>query len=246
MAISLKSGTVFTFPLNPQALGAWSWQRVWNKCPFCLPRQLCGSSITHSVHQSWCHKDWHIGKRQGLRLGCEAELRWPCRNESVASLAGSFPLSSHIYRSVTRQVSREACCKASVPARGTLILTQHSNVVFLGTDPLCLGARAINHLWGNTQIQANFSLPHPNPLWPTHRTYAGIPSPTSSLSLSSGNWHNWKRRISHKSTQCCLISLQTIDTVFLPSGLFREYRATSFKNVKKNKTLHLILSHHAH
>lgn len=128
-------------------------------------RQLCGSSITHSVHQSWCHKDWHVGKRQGLRLGCEEELRWPCRNDSVASLAGSFPLSSHTYRSVTRQVSREACCKASVPARNTLILTQHSNVVFLGTDPLCLGARAICHLWGNAQIQASFSLPHPNPLW---------------------------------------------------------------------------------
>lgn len=168
MAISLKSGTVLPFPLNPQALGAWNWQRVWNKCPFRRPRYAAALwKFHHSLSSSiLVSQGLTCSKRQGLRLGCEAELRWPCRNDSVAPLAGSFPLSSQTYRSVTRQVSREACCKASVPARNTLmILTQHSNVVFLGTDPLCLGARATCHPWGNAQIQASFSLPHPNPLW---------------------------------------------------------------------------------
>lgn len=161
-------------------------------------------------------------------MGCEAELRWPCRNESVAFLAGSFPLSSHTYRPMTMQVSREACCKASVPARGTLLLSIPT--WFFLVKIHCVWDPELFIISGKIfKFKPVSPFPISTTVTSTHGTYGRIPSLTASLILSLGNWHNWERRIRPQILQVSLISLQITDIVFPPAGLFREYRATILK-----------------
>lgn len=157
--------------------------------------QLCGSSTTHSVHQSWCHKDWHIGKRQGLRLGCEAELRWHVEMNLWPPLQVPF----HWVHILTGLWPGRFPGKLAVKHLSLLGVPWYSLSIatwFFLVQIHCVWEPGLSIISGETlkfKPVSPFSIPTHCDVY--HGTYGRIPSPTASLILSLGNWHNWERRI---------------------------------------------------